>query len=76
MALPRYYMDSHDEHDHTALSEAAVNGHDEIVKLLLEEGADPNTCNDHGRSPLWRAAFNGHTTTVQLLLQSGADADT
>eukprot|EP00941_MAST-03F_sp_MAST-3F-sp1_P003991 g3991.t1 len=70
-----YHMDSMDAHEHTALSEAAAQGHSSVVEYLLHLGADPNKCNDKGRSPLYRAAFNAHTATVKLLLEAGADPD-
>ena len=69
-----YHIESEDTHRHTALSEAACQGHNELIAWLINDlGADPNTKNDAGRSPLWRAAFMGHTETVQALLESGAD---
>ena len=55
-----YYLDSVDGRKHKALSEAACQGHIEVIQYLLSIGADPNSLNDTGRSPLWRAAFNGH----------------
>eukprot|EP00501_MAST-03F_sp_TOSAG23-6_P000948 GSMAST32.ASY1.ANO1.984.1 assembled CDS len=70
-----YFMDSVDAHDHSALSEAAAQGHAHVVEYLLSLGANPNKCNDKGRSPLYRAAFNGHLPVVQFLLESGADPD-
>lgn len=66
-----YHIESFDGRKHTALSEAASQGHIHIVQYLLDNGADPNGLNDTGRSPLWRAAFNGHTAVVKLLLESG-----
>ena len=60
-----YHIESEDTHRHTALSEAACQGHNELIAWLINDlGADPNTKNDVGRSPLWRAAFMGHTETV------------
>ena len=52
---------------------ASRNGHTEIVKMLLEAGA--NTCDskpDEGYC-LRLAAYNGHTTIVKLLLDAGAN---
>ena len=66
-------MESTDSHDHTPLSEAAAKGHIEVVEFLLDQGADPNACNDTGRSPLYRAAFHGYLPMVELLLQAGGD---
>lgn len=68
-----YDIESEDGHGHTALSEAACQGHNNVVALLIERGADPNKCNDENRSPLYRAAYNGYLETIQLLLESGGD---
>ncbi len=54
---------------------AAAHGHLEIVRLLLQHGADPNLP-EEGIAPrghaLYSAAANGHFEIVQLLLQHGA----
>ncbi|TMW66251.1 hypothetical protein Poli38472_004016 [Pythium oligandrum] len=71
-----YDIESADGHGHTALSEAACQGHNELVTFLLEHGADPNKISDDKRSPLYRASYNGHVETVRLLLESGCDPRT
>eukprot|EP00944_MAST-04C_sp_MAST-4C-sp1_P012559 g12559.t1 len=48
-------------------------GHTDIVKLLLEQGADPNKKNKYGITPLHQAAREGHTEVCKLLLEKGAD---
>lgn len=53
---------------------AAQSGHTDVVALLLERGADPNTVLDFG-SPLQKAARNNRVDVVDLLLRSGADAN-
>lgn len=62
---------------HSALSEAAVKGHLETVKALLDWkspiGSDPNSFGGDGRTALHRAAFGNFTETVQLLLERGSD---
>lgn len=68
-----YSIESVDHHDHTAVSEAACQGNEEIVTKLLELGADPNTQNDTGRTAMYRAAYNGHPETIKILLQYGGD---
>jgi len=68
-----FHIESEDGRGHTALSEAACQGHNNVIEWLLEKGADPNKANDQGRTPLYRAAYNGHTATIELLLQKGGD---
>ena len=55
---------------------AAQNGHAEVVKLLLAEGADPNVRN-YGKddTPLYAAAENGHLSVVTVLLRSRPNMD-
>jgi hypothetical protein len=48
---------------------AAENGHDAVVKLLLDkDGVGPDSKDRNGGTPLWRAAENGHEAVVKLLL--------
>ncbi|KAJ7351003.1 Oxysterol-binding protein- protein 1 [Desmophyllum pertusum] len=57
----------------TPLHLAAYFGHNNIVKTLLENGADVNTRNGMGDTALHRAAFTGRTDVVTLLIQYNAD---
>ena len=59
----------------SALHSAAMNGHFEIVKLLIEAGASVNIQTNGGWTPLCGAAENGHFKVVQFLLQAGADVN-
>ena len=64
-----------EEHDRTALQRASEQGHEDIVCLLLEAGADkdctsPQMC---GQTPLELALLNEHEGVVHLLLHAGAD---
>jgi len=70
-----YHIDSEDGRGHTAMSEAASQGHDHVIKWLLSQGADPNLGNDNKRTPMYRAAFNGHVGTIKLLLEKGGDRE-
>ncbi|MBE3041637.1 ankyrin repeat domain-containing protein, partial [Candidatus Bathyarchaeota archaeon] len=59
----------------TPLLWAAENGHEAIVKLLLEKSADVELKDYYGQTPLLGAAGNGHEAIVKLLLQKGADIE-
>ena len=48
-------------------------GEFEQVKVLLEQGSDPNQTDEEGYSALHAAAENGYLDIVQLLIQQGAD---
>ncbi|OAI52682.1 ankryin, partial [Planctomyces sp. SCGC AG-212-M04] len=58
------------------LDNAAARGHIEIVRLLLERGADPNLP-EEGLAPnghaLYSAAANKHHAIARLLLEHGAN---
>ena len=66
----------------TPLSEAAKNGHTDIARLLIENGADVNkgwvrykvNCKCYKYvlkgNPLSGAARNGHTDIVRLLIET------
>ncbi|MDD5628055.1 MAG: ankyrin repeat domain-containing protein [Elusimicrobia bacterium] len=59
----------------TPLMMAALTGHAEVAKLLIEKGADVNTAVGIGATPLQLAAFNGYDKVIGLLLQHGADIE-
>ena len=59
----------------TILGKAAAYGHIDVVKLLLNKGADPNMENLNGLTPLHRAAYHGTRDMVKLLLDNGAEPD-
>lgn len=56
----------------TPLIEAVEQGHIEVVRVLLEAGADPNFLALAERGPLSFAAQNGHAEIITLLREAGA----
>ena len=64
-----------DIYEDTPLLNASVNGHTEVVKLLLKFGADPNIGNYNETTPLHKAARGGHSELVKQLLDGGAMPD-
>jgi hypothetical protein len=60
----------------TALAFACDKGHTEVVRLLLERGANPNTKDTfYNFTPIGWAAQKGHGEILRLLLDKGAVAD-
>ncbi|OWZ19125.1 TKL protein kinase [Phytophthora megakarya] len=59
----------------TALTLAAEEGHLEIVRLLLDHGANVNTTDSETQTPLMKASYRGHEEIVRLLLVNGAAVD-
>jgi outer membrane protein assembly factor BamB len=58
----------------TALSFACDRGHAEVVKLLLERGANPNiTDTFYNATPLTWAQMGKHYEVITALLQAGAE---
>ena len=69
-------IDVKDIYDRSPLLWATENGHEAVVKLLLEKGAELDAKDDSlGRTLLWRAAENGHEAVVKLLLEKGAEPE-
>jgi ankyrin repeat protein len=54
------------------LFEAAWNGHTDVVKFLVDAGADVTRSTDTGKTALFQAATYGHTGVVQVLLAAHA----
>nr|XP_014342069.1 PREDICTED: histone-lysine N-methyltransferase EHMT1 isoform X4 [Latimeria chalumnae] len=59
----------------TPLHAAAEAGHMEICHMLIQAGANIDSCAEDQRTPLMDAAENNHLDTVKYLLKAGALVD-
>ncbi|RWA14215.1 hypothetical protein EKO27_g902 [Xylaria grammica] len=57
----------------TPLQVASLNGHEEIVQLLIEAGCNLDCRNSDKETPLLDAVENGHLGVVKLLLKAGVN---
>ncbi len=57
------------------LHAASASRHLEIVRALLEGGANPNARQQGGFTPLHAAAQNGDAEIARLLIEKGADRE-
>ena len=69
-------MDSRSLRHNLPLYWASLNGHLDVVKLLVSAGALVNLPNCTMATPLHAAATNGHLRVVEYLLHKGADINT
>jgi uncharacterized protein len=58
----------------TPLTLACLYGHAEVIRALIEAGADVNL-SEGELTPLIYAAYNGHLEATRLLLDAGADIE-
>jgi len=73
LLLSNGFKDEPDTFGETALQRAVHDQQTAIVKLLLENGADPSYVNKkYDESVLLTAVKTGNTTLVKLLLENGA----
>jgi len=59
----------------TALMEASVQGNVEVMRFLVENGADVNLVDKDGWTALMGATVEGRLESVKLLLELGAQVD-
>ncbi|KAH8780344.1 ankyrin repeat-containing domain protein, partial [Hyaloscypha finlandica] len=52
-----------------------VSGHVNVIKLLLEKGANVDTADEGGQTPLHQASMIRHIDVIKLLLDKGANVN-
>ncbi|KAI9774079.1 MAG: hypothetical protein M1840_005172 [Geoglossum simile] len=69
------YLKAEDQPEQTALHLAAYTGAEEVVKLLIENGAAVNTRDNWGRTPLLLAAGGRYGAVVSLPVKEATFSD-
>lgn len=74
--FPPVDLDSQTDSNHdTALTLACAGGHEELVTLLLNRGANMEHRDKKGFTPLMLAATAGHAGVADILLSHGVDIE-
>lgn len=70
------HVDIKDAKHASLIATSIEGGYEDIVKVLIDHGLDPNkTLNRFGETPLMRAVTEKNKPIVELLLKSGADVN-
>lgn len=67
-------INARDGYGNTALMLASREGQEEVLSILLANGADASMANDEGVTPLMTACCNGHVNIMRILLLSKSPA--
>ncbi|WP_282043073.1 ankyrin repeat domain-containing protein [Winogradskyella flava] len=71
-------IDFQDKNGYCALHFAAQNNEIEIMRVLLNKGANPNLRDSYGNTPIWTAIMNTKDdfSIIKLLMENKADIET
>jgi ankyrin repeat protein len=72
LKIDKNLLQIHDSDGYTALHRATYNNHIEVVKLLIESGANVSSRTSDGWQPIHSAAKWGHIQILDLLVSCGA----
>ncbi len=73
LLLERYHnVTSVDKNGNSALH---LTDSPDVLELLIQKGADPNTENNHGFAPLHFALSKGNTQAARVLIENNADVN-
>ena len=61
--------------NNTPLGRAAYNGHDKVIGILIQHGAEVNERGWHGRTALHDACSKGQVACIDELMRHGADVE-
>ncbi|KAI1365034.1 ankyrin repeat-containing domain protein [Xylaria arbuscula] len=70
--LLRTRIDINGTNGNVPLIFAATSAQDDVIRMLLKNGANVHTRNEEGKSAMHLAAAYGHTSTMMLLYEEGA----
>lgn len=73
--LKQSFLNSQNDRGRTPLFLAAIDGKNDIVKYLAEQGTDINILSDSATTAFEASAYNGHLDVMQTLLDFGANID-
>ena len=71
LASRRTAIDARDENGQTALHHAALQGYDDVVRLLLGHGANVRVTDEAGHTPDALARAKGHRAVAEMLRTAG-----
>jgi hypothetical protein len=70
-----YDINECDDAGRTALMWASEGGHEKVVRILLDAGADVNAQGGEYGNALQAASYHGHEKVMQILLDVGTDVN-